>query len=42
MSNLIVDEPQTNNSVFLRDVSVHYRLPNENIGTFKEYVIKLI
>ena len=42
MSNLIVDEPQTNISVFLRDVSVHYRLPNENIGTFKEYVIKLI
>lgn len=42
MSNSLPFDSQTDNSVFLRDVSVHYRLPNEKIGTFKEYIIKFV
>lgn len=34
--------PQEDSAVVLQDVSVHYRIPNETIHTFKEYIIKLI
>lgn len=37
-----INEPQLDTSVFLEDVSVHYRIPSESIKTFKEYVIKLL
>ncbi len=42
MYNSIPTEPQTDSSVFLKNISVHYRMPNEAIGTFKEYMIKLV
>lgn len=42
MSNTIINEPQSKTSVFLNGVSVHYRMPNEAIHTFKEYMIKLV
>jgi len=35
-------EPQPDSSIFLKDVSVHYRIPSETIKTFKEYMIKLV
>jgi len=37
-----IKEPQWDTSVFLEDVSVHYRIPSESIKTFKEYIIKLL
>jgi ABC-type polysaccharide/polyol phosphate transport system ATPase subunit len=36
------NEPQPDSAVFLHDVSVHYRVPTEAVGTFKEYMIKLV
>jgi ABC-2 type transport system ATP-binding protein/lipopolysaccharide transport system ATP-binding protein len=36
------NEPKSDTAVFLDDVSVHYRIPSEAIGTFKEYMIKLV
>lgn len=41
-SNPLNNEPQTGSTVLLQDVSVHYRIPSEAIGTFKEYIIKLV
>lgn len=35
-------EPQSDSAVFLKNVSVHYRIPSEAIRNFKEYVIKLV
>jgi len=37
-----IQENQPHPAVVLEGVSVHYRLPNENIHTFKEYIIKSI
>ena len=37
-----INEPQLDTSVFLDEVSVHYRIPSESIKTFKEYMIKLL
>jgi len=42
ISKIMYSEPQSDSAVFLQDVSVHYRIPSEAIGTFKEYVIKLV
>jgi len=42
MSDHIFNEPQSGASIFLRGVSVHYRIPSEAIRTFKEYMIKLV
>lgn len=42
ISKQIFDEPQADSAVFLKDVSVHYRIPTEAIQTFKEYMIKLV
>ncbi|HAF61985.1 MAG TPA: teichoic acid ABC transporter ATP-binding protein [Anaerolineaceae bacterium] len=36
------NEPQQDSAIFLKDVSVHYRLPSETIKTFKEYMIRLV
>jgi ABC-type polysaccharide/polyol phosphate transport system ATPase subunit len=41
MSNLI-PEPQNDTAIFLSDVSIRYRLPNERVATLKEYMIRLI
>jgi ABC-type polysaccharide/polyol phosphate transport system ATPase subunit len=42
----MIDEPETSLTnqtiVHLEDVSVEYRVPQERIGTFKEYVIRLL
>ena len=35
-------EPQYGDTVFLKGVSVRYRLPNERVATLKEYAIRLI
>ena len=35
-------KPDSYSAVVLQDVSVNYRIPNETIHTFKEYMIKLI
>jgi len=40
MSNIEYSEPNLDLAVFLRDVSVAYRLPSERIGTIKEYAIR--
>lgn len=40
MDNTILNEPDVKTSVFLKDVSVAYRVPTERIGTIKEYLIK--
>jgi ABC-type polysaccharide/polyol phosphate transport system ATPase subunit len=42
MSNNFPNKPQANSTIFLDDVSVNYRIPNESINTFKEYVIRLV
>jgi len=42
MDNTIATEPDGKTAVFLRDVSVAYRIPTERIGTIKEYLIKKI
>jgi ABC-type polysaccharide/polyol phosphate transport system ATPase subunit len=41
MSDLI-SEPQGDSAIFLRDVSVRYRIPEERVATLKEYTIRLI
>ena len=41
MSNFSSVEPQSDTALFLDDVSVSYHLPEEKIGTFKEYMIRL-
>jgi ABC-type polysaccharide/polyol phosphate transport system ATPase subunit len=41
MSDLI-QEPENDSAVFLRDISVRYRLPNEKVATLKEYIIRLL
>jgi ABC-type polysaccharide/polyol phosphate transport system ATPase subunit len=35
-------EPEENTAISLEGVSVNYRLPNETIDTFKEYIIRLL
>lgn len=42
MSKTAINEPSSDTAVFLNDVSIKYRIPNESIGTFKEYVIRLL
>jgi ABC-type polysaccharide/polyol phosphate transport system ATPase subunit len=42
MSNNFPDKPQKNTAIFLDGVSVKYRIPNEAINTFKEYIIRLV
>lgn len=42
MSNSMVNAPQNDSAVFLDNVSVHYRIPNEPIRTFKEYIIRTL
>ena len=42
MSKTSLIEPQSDTALFLEDVSVSYHLPEEKIGTFKEYMIRLI
>jgi ABC-2 type transport system ATP-binding protein len=38
----LIPEPQNDSAIFLRDVSVRYRLPNERLATLKEYMIRLV
>lgn len=35
-------EPKENTAISLEGVTVNYRLPNESIDTFKEYIIRLL
>lgn len=42
MSEHFNEEPKPNTSIFLKGVSVYYRIPSEAIKTFKEYMIKLV
>lgn len=42
MSDTISIEPQIDSAIFLDNVSIRYRLPNEVIQTFKEYMIKRV
>ncbi|HCU56824.1 MAG TPA: teichoic acid ABC transporter ATP-binding protein [Anaerolineaceae bacterium] len=35
-------EPQPDVAILLENVSVQYRIPSEAIGTFKEYIIRLV
>lgn len=42
MSDSSKREPQKNTAVFLDQVFVKYRIPNEPIHTFKEYIIRAI
>ena len=42
MSKKTYTEPKENTAISLEGVSVDYRLPNESINTFKEYIIRLI
>lgn len=42
MSELSLHQPQTDTAIFLEDISIRYRLPNEAIKTFKEYLIKKV
>ena len=35
-------EPQADIAILLENVSVQYRIPSEAIGTFKEYIIRLV
>lgn len=41
-SKLMNAQPQSYSAVFLKNVSVHYRIPSEAIRNFKEYMIKLV
>jgi homopolymeric O-antigen transport system ATP-binding protein len=41
MSDLML-EPQNDSAIFLKGVSVRYRLPNERVATLKEYMIRLV
>jgi len=42
MTDNFLTEPDGKTAVYLKDVSVAYRIPTERIGTIKEYVIKKI
>ena len=42
MSDQISIEPKPDSSIFLRDVAVRYRVSDEPIHTFKEYIIRII
>ncbi|MBU2578442.1 ABC transporter ATP-binding protein [Patescibacteria group bacterium] len=42
MSDAIITEPQSDTAIFLKDVSIQYRIPSESIRTFKEYVIRML
>lgn len=42
MSELFHNEPQIDTAIFLEDISIRYRLPNEAVKTFKEYMIKKV
>jgi ABC-2 type transport system ATP-binding protein len=42
MSNKLPNKPQQDSTIFLNEVSVKYRIPNEAINTFKEYIIRLV
>ena len=42
MSNSFPIDPQPDTALLLQDISVQYRIPNESIRTFKEYVIRVI
>jgi ABC-type polysaccharide/polyol phosphate transport system ATPase subunit len=42
MADNFLTEPDGKTAVYLKDVSVAYRIPTERIGTIKEYVIKKI
>jgi ABC-type polysaccharide/polyol phosphate transport system ATPase subunit len=41
MSNPIL-EPQNDSAIFLSNITVRYRLPNERVATLKEFVIRLV
>jgi ABC-2 type transport system ATP-binding protein/lipopolysaccharide transport system ATP-binding protein len=42
MSDLFEQNNHTSSVVILKDVSVCYRVPSEAVGTFKEYLIRLV
>ena len=42
MAEPFLTEPDDETAVFLRDISVEYRIPTERIGTIKEYIIKRV
>ena len=42
MSEQFHNQPQIDTAIFLEDISIRYRLPNESIRTFKEYIIKKV
>jgi ABC-2 type transport system ATP-binding protein/lipopolysaccharide transport system ATP-binding protein len=39
---MVEEAPPPEQAIRLEDVSVRYRVPSERIGTFKEYVIRLL
>ena len=42
MSKTALTNPAADTAVYLHDVSIRYRIPSDAIGTFKEYVIRLL
>jgi len=42
MYNTRLTDPQDDTAIFLKDVSVRYRVPSESIKTFKEYMIRKV
>ncbi len=42
MDNTTFSEPQLDSAIFLKDVSLRYRIPSESIKTFKEYIIRMV
>ena len=42
MSKYTYSEPKQDVAILLENVSVQYRIPSEAIGTFKEYIIRLV
>lgn len=42
MSDTSITKPQNDTTIFLKDVSVRYRIPSESIRTFKEYMIQAV
>jgi len=42
MHDMSHHEPQPDTAIFLEDISIRYRLPNEVIQTFKEYMIRKV
>ena len=42
MYKAISSEPQSDTVIFLKDVSVRYRVPSDSIKTFKEYLIRMV